>query len=283
MREEERIQERNENRLAYEKWSGAVRIFQALSSVDGELLARSETARKRYSLQSYAQVLAACICLVVLGGAMLVNTQRSKNSVSVDCALPEMAMQLEEARESENEAGKAVNEEESAVTGGAQTFVEAENQDSHAEGMLQASTTILDEEYFRTMDVLGKYVPGDIPSGYTFAGGYREDNENNRRSICLTWNTDADSFAIRIREYADTYEPAGESVTEEYPVFAEADVTLDVIRDYMTEYKEAEDTDVPIRTFAVLCDSGVLVEFRGCNAPEEIWGMLRSMEAWKKE
>lgn len=282
MREEERIQEQDENRSADKKWSGAVRIFQALSSVDGELLARSETTRKRYSLQNYAQVLAACICLVVLGGAMLVNTQRSKNSVSEDCASPEMAMQLEEAWEPENEAGKAVNEE-STATGGAQVFVEAENQDSNTDGMLQDSSTIHDEEYFRTMDVLGKYVPDDVPSGYTFAGGYREDTGNNLRSICLTWNTDADSFTIRIREYANVGESAEEAVTEEYPVFAEGDVSLGVIRDYMTEYKGAEDSDVPIRTFAVLCDSGVLVEFRGCNAPEEIWGMLQSMEAWEKE
>lgn len=282
MREEEKLQQKT-NRVADEKRSGAVRIFQALSFVDEELLSRSENEGKRYSLQSYAQVLAACICLVVLGGAMLVNTQRSKNSVSEDCASPEMAMQLEDAGEPEVGEKQAVNEKESAATGGAQTFVEAENQDSHTEGMLQDSMTVLDEEYFRTMDVLGKYVPGDIPSGYTFAGGYRDETEHSPRSVCLTWKTDSDSFAISIREFADAGEPTEETVTEEYPVFAEGDVTLGVIRDYMTEYKGTEDIDASVRVFAVLYDSGVLVEFRGCDAAEEIWGMLQSMEAWEKE
>lgn len=282
MREEEKLQQKT-NRVADEKRSGAVKIFQALSFVDEELLSRSENEGKRYSLQSYAQVLAACICLVVLGGAMLVNTQRSKNSVSEDCASPEMAMQIEDAGEPEVGEKQVVNEKESAATGGAQTFVEAENQDSHTEGMLQDLMTVLDEEYFRTMDVLGKYVPGDIPSGYTFAGGYRDETENSPRSVCLTWKTDSDSFAISIREFADAGEPTEETVTEEYPVFAEGDVTLGVIRDYMTEYKGTEDIDASVRVFAVLYDSGVLVEFRGCDAAEEIWGMLQSMEAWEKE
>ena len=46
-----------------DKYAGAVRIFQALSSVDEELLERSNPSRKILPYWRYTKVMAACACL----------------------------------------------------------------------------------------------------------------------------------------------------------------------------------------------------------------------------
>lgn len=84
------------------KRDGAMRIFEALSSVDEELLERSEEKKKVIPFWRYSKVMAACICLVVLGAAAFATTRiASDNATGSDCAVPMAEMVAEDARVAE--------------------------------------------------------------------------------------------------------------------------------------------------------------------------------------
>lgn len=90
--------------------AGAMRIFEALSGVDEELLIRCEAKKQVRPIWYYGKVLAACLCFVVMGALLWsvrpIMESASKSSGSVDMApataigAPEAAM---EAAACENE------------------------------------------------------------------------------------------------------------------------------------------------------------------------------------
>lgn len=60
---------RDEGHKEKEKFSGAVKLFEALSAVDEDLLEKSQVPEKTIPFWTYNRVLAACLCLFVIGGA----------------------------------------------------------------------------------------------------------------------------------------------------------------------------------------------------------------------
>ncbi len=88
------------------KRSGAMRIFEALSLVDEELLERSDNQPKEIPFWKYSKTMAACICFVVLGAALFVGNQLffTKNETSSDCAMSADTVQNEKGMETETEA-----------------------------------------------------------------------------------------------------------------------------------------------------------------------------------
>lgn len=146
---------------------------------------------------------------------------------------------------------------------------------------------------------LGSYIPASIPEGYAFesASCMPEKAEANL-SICWTRGMDSiflhlekpaelpETVAVDRKEMYDEhlYEvPYAETVPEEYresfdnPVFAEEDLSLEVIQSRMKSYDDAGDTDTPRGDFSVLYQDGVLARFTGRGTAEEIWEMFCSM------
>lgn len=94
---------------------GAMRIFEALSGVDEELLIRcEEKTKKTVPFWYYGKVLAACLCFVVMGALLWsvrpVMDMASKSSGGVDMAAPAAAQEPESAMETMMEEAACENE-----------------------------------------------------------------------------------------------------------------------------------------------------------------------------
>ena len=187
--------------------NGAMRIFQALSAVDEELLARCEdsenakaSVKKIRPFWYYGRVLAACMCFVVLG-AVIWNadgliSHKSESTCDTaesacDAAAPETerAMVTEEMPTSDMDAGVM---EQNAMDGESESVAEEEMSDekmSDAEmpdaggtgglkndALEQSDVTScivdmrerLTEEEARAVKELGEYIPTRLPAGYVF-------------------------------------------------------------------------------------------------------------------
>lgn len=355
---------RKEDEMQDGRLSGAMRIFEALSSVDEELLVRSDGQKKVVPFWKYAKVMAACICFVVVGVAAYtsIDMKSAKENASADCAAPaameEAPMEYaaaedekaaasdgsgyneEAAMEVVGEPAEAVTEEETVVSGGAvkeETAIdgalqEAAEEESPAElevsqqsaengsvedgaemDSLQESIhdygkevpPVQDEETLRATEVLGAYIPTKLPVGYVFESGYGIDENHPENGISLLWVNGMDTIRISVKEYvanaeaesrivdvSDTasydvhlYEiPYCDSVPEKYyktfnyPIFEEGDFTFEIVEARMKSVSEQGDTDTPRGNFAVLYDSGILLEFSGRSDAVSIWEMLESIE-----
>lgn len=226
-----------------EKHSGAMRIFEALSSVDEELLERCNEKAKVIPFWKYTKVMAACACLLLVCLVTWTGTQvfKGNNSTSSDCAAPESMNEMavadaiaadtegggaEEAdpeydmagdantpAEAEEQSELEVKEESSKVTQDSATdsLAEAENQhgivwDSGSSiAQLQES---LGEEELRAVKGLGEYIPTVIPEGYVFESGYRMAEGG----LHLCWSKGMDTIMISVSVYEANEENEGRIV-----------------------------------------------------------------------
>lgn len=89
-----------------ERFSGAVRIFEALSAVDSELLERSEKPKKVIPVYRYTKGLAVACCFLVIGGAALLM-----GKVILTPAGSSMSQDVESMREMTAGAGDTAAED----------------------------------------------------------------------------------------------------------------------------------------------------------------------------
>lgn len=221
---------------------GAIRIFEALSSVDEELLLRSEGEQKVVPFWRYAKVMAACICFVVVGvvaisGSRLIFTGSQSADNAAPAAMEEKAMdsaadnngsgmeaaQAEMPAEAPAEAMVAEETkmdvvEEAAAEEGVQTedvagatSEETQNQmsaDLESEmisdcGPLPEQSVILSLEELKLVETFGDYVPAQVPAGYVFAEGSVTASGD---SISARWENGMDTISISVSYYEDTAE-----------------------------------------------------------------------------
>lgn len=304
----------------------AVRIFEALSGVDEELLVRSE--EKVRPIWYYGKVLAACLCFVVMGAllwnvgtmqktsmnfsgstdtapAMAVEEAACENETALegylagsgtdDGALKDVITESRLEDAGEEKKGAAVSETTGAEK--KKTIVSATSGAIVANG--QRELTLKEAG---AVAVLGEYIPTAIPTGYVFESAWLTENSMTQETeqISLCWTKGMDdihitvSFAVADVETVDvsqteTYDvyqyaiPYASTVPEEYrttfhnPVFAEADFTQEIVEMRMKVVEEAGDTDTPGGNFAVLYESGVLVEFNGNGDAESVYALMDSV------
>lgn len=243
---------KKEDEMQNESLSGAMRIFEALSSVDEELLMRSEGHKRVIPFGRYAKVMAACICFAVVGVAAYTGVQMhtADRNMSADCAAPP---DMKEA------------------TGGAAPEAAGANLVMSEETM---SDETWDEEALRATEILGAYIPTWLPEGYVYESGCGIDENHPEQGISLQWTNGEDTISISVRECM----PEQELMTEEYPVFAEGEFTLENVKVCMESVSQDGEHDAPRGGFAVLYDSGILVEFHGSGTAESIWEMFESID-----
>lgn len=358
--------------------SGAMRIFEALSSVDEELLERSEAAPKVVPFWKYAKVMAACACLVLLGTAAYAgsNLFSAKNSTSSDCTAPAAAEQrsvdmasdaagvddtaggaaadeaaadeaaAEEAAAEEaadgmatelaDEAAPEAEQEKAVLTESLQNSAAGESdtgkmtdsqmtqntselqteKDKVAESVQEGGPVYdgdsfsvmpeaLDEETIRATQELGAYIPTALPTGYVYESGYRTGGADAAESVSVLWKNGMDTIHISVSRYEESEEmqerladvskpetynvhlyeiPYCDSVPVEYymafnyPVFRESDFSSEIVEMRMKSVSDSGDTDTPRGNFAVLYDSGILVEFSGDGDAGSIWKLFLSIE-----
>lgn len=314
-----------------EKREGALRIFATLSGVDEELMERCEKACQAevssniIPFMKYAKVMAACVCALLLGGVLLAMprmTQKSANEA--DCAKPEHAYDgiwNEQAQDAgkrepvkdvctETVAEEDFLEETAEFNGAADDEVFAGKEES--DGLMIDSEiscvkdfrTELDEKRARGIDVLGEYLPTDLPDGYRFESASAAEDEFSKKftDVVILWSRGLDVIRWRVKRVdaseiscidvdepekydVHLYEiPYADTVPDEYrevfyaPVFWAEDISLAVIEKRMKIIRDAGDTDTPRGKFGVLFeDAGILVEFSGRATAQEVFNMLLSL------
>lgn len=292
----------------------AMRLFEALETVDEKLLERSEKeiGAKAFLPMKYAKVIAACFCCVVLGAGLWAVYLVKDETYDSTAAIERMEMIQEDAsatiyseQESEGlsqdkEAGQPEKNASDAETG--QPEEEAaggrveQSVISDTESIEQTPQELPLEQAYKVAE-LGAYLPDMVPQGYLL----ESCRLYGTQELSATWTKGLDylSFTITKTEVSaesfidlavpESYNvhlydiPYGETVPEQYreafnnPIFKGEELTLAVIEDRMKIMMDSGDTATPKGNFAVFYEEGILVEFKGCGEPDAVWLMFQSM------
>ncbi|MBQ2803463.1 MAG: hypothetical protein IJF07_06150, partial [Lachnospiraceae bacterium] len=331
------------------QYKDAMRIFEALSGIDEDLLERSEkgqnalAAEKKVTLfrWNYGRVAAAALCFVVTGvtlwgvGTGMLQTMYSSTDgcATNNIAQVEKAFSMEAADEAPLEqAVEATREQEqhwqgttdgeggategsaSCTTNGSDTVIKdavtEENTKATSEGIGTETTKVdeaptddltnklqtnqmsateaigmeeITESEARADEIYGKYVPDNLPEGYTWQSGHVIVGEQTQAQcgVELVWTRGLDSIWIKIEradkealtitnpDKPETYNvqlyaiPYAETVPEEYreafhnPVFLEKDFNLELVKARMKYVADSGDTDTERGHFAVRYEEGI--------------------------
>ena len=314
------------------KLSGAMRLFEALSGVDEELLAKADVAeegaarkdkRKIRTFRGSKVRLAACLAaaaslFLVVGavwsGAPMLNGKKSaETAVMTSGSWLENAAADSAAEVTENLAEETfgVDFEEAVEEENAGDIGNIENKDTskREEGAITECVgsippddrVELSEEEAYAAEVLGAYIPSNIPKGYTWESARASVNAKtgDYESIFLCWTKGMDSIMITVSKAdvenlvvtditrKEAYDvslydiPYAETVPEEYrvcfdnPIFMQKDMSLDLVQSRMKVVADAGDTGTPRGRFSIIYPEGILLDFNGDGTAEEIWEMLR--------
>lgn len=230
-----------------EKKEKAMRIFEALSSVDEDLLVRAdEQQTKVVPFRHATRVMAACACLLVVGLVSWTGSRSlmTKESAASDCAAPESVNQMmadttadkaadaeadvevgmdevyNDAYDSDEVVAEEVMEEAAPEipAAGVEAEVEAESgnmevwdeesMDGVSSSVKDDAVVYLNEQELRAETVLGEYIPTVIPEGYAFESGYKSADG----AITLRWSMGMDDIVIGVALYEPSEENEGRIV-----------------------------------------------------------------------
>ena len=219
-----------------EKLEGAMKIFEALSGVDEELLLKSESVSHVKQtvvipFWKYAKALAACVCVLLLGGLLWkMPQQMEKNQVSKDCAIEDMFLMKEDAgcAEEAEYAEEVCDTDQSFIEcdNGSMNLTDVNKQTGEADGNdsvkltdenLQEKelsgnsgmsmtdknqqTLKLSEQEVRNIEVFRPYIPETLPAGYAFesAGAVAAQDTDEFEEIRIIWTKGMDDIWWEIK------------------------------------------------------------------------------------
>lgn len=306
-----------EEKMNLRKDDGALRIMEALSAVDQELLERSgmpaveavegkrsgrkvtyvslnkKGSRKHWR---YGHMAAACLAILVVGAVswggqrltrMNLGNDSSSSGLSGGAQLSDTATNQESAQEMEAGGGMYTDND---VT--SEEYNGAEAPGTEAYMNLQTIT----EEQARASE-LGAYLPSLLPAGYSLESVQTDD----QGQLYLCWTSGMDTIHLSVTNVEagefetvdisrpETYDvrlyelPYGETVPREYweifnnPIFWVEDFSLEAVASRVKSYQDAGDTDTSTGRFSVLYPDGILVGFNGDGSAEDIWTMFASL------
>lgn len=210
------MSERKENR------EEAIKIFEALSAVDEELLERSEnvTKKKVVPFMKYNRMIAACFCLIVVGGLVYGGvrfvTAPAKSAGPMNTVDMDLEAIEQESAKVADAAGIMENtdKEEGAVEG--EYVAEAEKEEP--ENVLQDNETSFDEkndaevcvesakerqemteQEARKTEKIGAYIPKTLPAGYKLGTSYLA-KEDGKDMISIYWTKGMDDIMIAVSD-----------------------------------------------------------------------------------
>ena len=303
--------------MSEEKRQGAIRIFEALSGVDQELLERSEAENKKgtavFSFARGSKILAAALCFVVLGAAAFTGrrlllsggaSSRSSQSVQEMAAFDaadaqggqdngEQSAMAQDSPEGETAMVQDSPEGEAAMAQGSITEEAVEREAAQEEADSEAvqdsqidysskssSAQELSEEQARQTAVLGAYVPTILPEGYVFDRANITSDETGE-TLFIMWINGMDeiSLGLSLQDAENLlFVDVENPETFDNPVFKSSDLSEELISSRIKIYEDAGDTSTPRGSFAVYYEEdGVLVSFTGRGDAESIWKMFASI------
>lgn len=349
-----------------------IRLLEAMSGVDAELLERCEQsgqdvaenesvkAEKRSGLKmikmpvwKIGSAVAAVLCLVMVGAGLMGNwgvevrdecaenvtytahttsdyvgvlgaaedkmAPASGENVNDSLASADDVVNIKEAteelytkdeplkKEAENEENKSIWHWLNQIMGAKQESAQESGGMGATEGIVAESALMdkekagaeeqkLTETELAKVEVLGQYVPVQMPEGYAFESAYLAGEKEKCLVVC--YNRGMDSIMLCISKPANVPEtvevartelydeylyeiPHAETVPEAYrdvfenPICARADLGLEFVKKRMISREgDKGDSATPRGSFGVLYPDGVLVEFNGRGTAEEIWEMF---------
>lgn len=303
--------------MSEEKRQGAIRIFEALSGVDQELLERSEAENKKgtavFSFARGSKILAAALCFVVLGAGAFTGrrlllsggaSSRSSQSVQEMAAFDaadaqggqdngEQSAMAQDSPEGETAMAQDSPEGEAAMAQGSITEEAVEREAAQEEADSEAvqdsqidysskssSAQELSEEQARQTAVLGAYVPTILPEGYVFDRANITSDETGE-TLFIMWINGMDeiSLGLSLQDAENLlFVDVENPETFDNPVFKSSDLSEELISSRIKIYEDAGDTSTPRGSFAVYYEEdGVLVSFTGRGDAESIWKMFASI------
>lgn len=303
--------------MSEEKRQGAIRIFEALSGVDQELLERSEAENKKgtavFSFARGSKILAAALCFVVLGAGALTGrrlllsggaSSRSSQSVQEMSAFDaadaqggqdngEQSAMAQDSPEGETAMAQDSPKGEAAMAQGSITEEAVEREAAQEEADSEAvqdsqidysskssSAQELSEEQARQTAVLGAYVPTILPEGYVFDRANITSDETGE-TLFIMWINGMDeiSLGLSLQDAENLlFVDVENPETFDNPVFKSSDLSEELISSRIKIYEDAGDTSTPRGSFAVYYEEdGVLVSFTGRGDAESIWKMFASI------
>ncbi len=303
--------------MSEEKRQGAIRIFEALSGVDQELLERSEAENKKgtavFSFARGSKILAAALCFVVLGAGAFTGrrlllsggaSSRSSQSVQEMSAFDaadaqggqdngEQSAMAQDSPEGETAMAQDSPEGEAAMAQGSITEEAVEREAAQEEADSEAvqdsqidysskssSAQELSEEQARQTAVLGAYVPTILPEGYVFDRANITSDETGE-TLFIMWINGMDeiSLGLSLQDAENLlFVDVENPETFDNPVFKSSDLSEELISSRIKIYEDAGDTSTPRGSFAVYYEEdGVLVSFTGRGDAESIWKMFASI------
>ena len=303
--------------MSEEKRQGAIRIFEALSGVDQELLERSEAENKKgtavFSFARGSKILAAALCFVVLGAGAFTGrrlllsggaSSRSSQSVQEMAAFDaadaqggqdngEQSAMAQDSPEGETAMAQDSPEGETAMAQGSITEEAVEREAAQEEADSEAvqdsqidysskssSAQELSEEQARQTAVLGAYVPTILPEGYVFDRANITSDETGE-TLFIMWINGMDeiSLGLSLQDAENLlFVDVENPETFDNPVFKSSDLSEELISSRIKIYEDAGDTSTPRDSFAVYYEEdGVLVSFTGKGDAESIWKMFASI------
>ena len=303
--------------MSEEKRQGAIRIFEALSGVDQELLERSEAENKKgtavFSFARGSKILAAALGFVVLGAGALTGrrlllsggaSSRSSQSVQEMAAFDaadaqggqdngEQSAMAQDSPEGETAMAQDSPEGETAMAQGSITEEAVEREAAQEEADSEAvqdsqidysskssSAQELSEEQARQTAVLGAYVPTILPEGYVFDRANITSDETGE-TLFIMWINGMDeiSLGLSLQDAENLlFVDVENPETFDNPVFKSSDLSEELISSCIKIYEDAGDTSTPRGSFAVYYEEdGVLVSFTGRGDAESIWKMFASI------
>lgn len=303
--------------MSEEKRQGAIRIFEALSGVDQELLERSEAENKKgtavFSFARGSKILAAALCFVVLGAGAFTGrrlllsggaSSRSSQSVQEMAAFDaadaqggqdngEQSAMAQDSPEGETAMAQDSPEGEAAMAQGSITEEAVEREAAQEEADSEAvqdsqidysskssSAQELSEEQARQTAVLGAYVPTILPEGYVFDRANITSDETGE-TLFIMWINGMDeiSLGLSLQDAENLlFVDVENPETFDNPVFKSSDLSEELISSCIKIYEDAGDTSTPRGSFAVYYEEdGVLVSFTGRGDAESIWKMFASI------
>lgn len=225
------MSDRKENRQE------AIKIFEALSAVDEELLERSEkgTEKKVVPFMKYSRMIAACFCLIVVGGLVYGGvrfvTAPAKSAApmnTADMALEEIEQESAKAMNAEDVGGSA-NIEEGAVEEELVAEAEKEEQKNivqdNGNGSLDAKNDVevcvdsakarqeITEQEARDVEKIGAYIPKTLPAGYKLGTAHLV-KENGKDMISIYWTKGMDDIMIWVSDIGNVADMEGLSIAD---------------------------------------------------------------------
>lgn len=200
--------------MSYQEKEKALRIMEALSAVDEDLLARCEDSgvKKVVLFHKYTKVLAACAACLVLGIGLLATRDMvnwSGMSASENTAEPMQGIATDGMMNADSVKQEAESSAEESVLGDVSLENAYEGGNKHIPGELAGMDSAgcpvdnrenLTLEEARCQALVGEYLPLNVPDGYVLESAKGSAADSDAKEVIVCFSRGMDTIVIHVTD-----------------------------------------------------------------------------------